>query len=124
MACGGAAKAVWTTVAGDNPNHYWDWHHAVFKQQGSKGSGWAERSKLLDITERVGIDVNKVKSNIDAHRKQFERQVSNETTAANQASIRGTPAFYIYNRETKKSKTIIGAQPYSQYRSAIRSLAK
>lgn len=116
------AKAVWRTVANDDPNRYWEWHHAVFGQQGSAGSGWADRSELLDITKSVGIATDAVTTNLDGHRRRFERTITEEIDAADQASVPATPAFYFYNRQTGDSKTIFGAQPYSQYRSMIQSL--
>jgi protein-disulfide isomerase len=118
------AKAVWRTIANDNPNRYWKWHHAVFEHQGEPGSGWASRENLLDITSDVGIDTGAVTAYMDANHKQLEREIVNEISAANQASIPGTPAFYFYNRQTDESKTIIGTQPYARYQAAIDSLLK
>jgi protein-disulfide isomerase len=116
------AKAVWRTVADTNPNHYWEWHHAVFEHQGQPGSGWASQKNLLDITRDVGIDTDAVTAYMNAHRQQIKDEIVNEISAANQASIPGTPAFYFYNRQTGDGKKVIGAQPYSRYQDAIQSL--
>lgn len=118
------AKAVWAVVTNDDPNRYWEWHHAVFGQQGQPDSGWADRKNLLDITRDTGIDTDAVTANIDAHRRRFKRDITHEIDAADRASIPATPALHLFNRQTGASKTVIGAQPYSRYQSVIRSLSE
>lgn len=118
------AKAVWRTVADTNPDRYWKWHHAVFEQQGQPGSGWADQENLLSITRDVGIDTDAVTTYMNANRQRIKDEIVSEISAANQTSIPGTPAFYLYNRQTGDSGTIIGTQPYSRYQSEIQSLLK
>lgn len=116
------SKAVWETVAETDPALFWQWHQTVFEHQQKAGSGWADVQNLLDLTTEVGVNTSAVRTAYDTHRDAFASDITAATDAADQASIPGTPAFYIYNRSSGQSKTIIGAQPRSVYRSAIQSV--
>lgn len=116
------SKAVWETVAETDPTLFWQWHQTVFERQQTAGSGWADSQNLLEMATEVGIDASAVRTAHDTHRDAFASDISAATTAADQVSIPATPAFYVYNRSSDQSKTIIGAQPLSVYRSAIQSV--
>lgn len=116
------SKAVWETVAETDPALFWEWHQTVFKRQKKPGSGWADTQNLLALATDVGIDASAVRTARDTHREAFASDINTATNAANQASIPATPAFYIYNRSSDQSKTIVGAQPLSVYRSAIQAV--
>ncbi|RRJ32343.1 DsbA family protein [Halocatena pleomorpha] len=116
------SKAVWKTVADTDPAQFWQWHQTVFERQRKAGSGWANTKNLLEIATEVGIDANAVETVHDTHSDAFASDIDAAVDAADQASITGTPAFYVYNPASDQSKTIIGTQPLSVYRSAIRAV--
>lgn len=116
------SKAVWKTVAETDPGLFWEWHQAVFERQKKPDSGWADFESLLGIAKKVGIDAGAVRTTHDTHRDAFASDIEASIDAADRASIPGTPAFHVYNRNKDESKTIIGAQPLSMYRSAIQSV--
>lgn len=117
------SKAVWKTVAKIDPSLFWEWHQAVFERQKKPDSGWADFDALLEVADTVGIDASAVRATHDTHRDAFITDINAAVDAADQVSLPGTPAFYVYNRNTDESKTIIGAQPLSMYRSAIQSVS-
>ncbi len=116
------SKAVWETVADTDPAQFWQWHQTVFERQRKAGSGWADGQNLLEIATEVGIDASAVETVHDTYSDAFASDIDAAVDAADQASVPGTPAFYVYNPDSDRSKTIIGTQPLSVYRSAIRKV--
>lgn len=114
------AQCVWQTVKDKNPNAFWDWHSAVFDAQQKPRSGWATRSKLLDITKNVeGIDASAVQSYLQNHRRTVKQSIQAEFQEAKTFGIKGTPAFTIYDSKDDVGGTLIGAQPYPRFEGAI-----
>lgn len=116
------SKAVWKTVGATDPGLFWKWHQAVFKHQKKPGSGWADSTKLLRIARAVGINTSAVRTAYNTNRKRFVADINAAIDAADRVSIPATPAFYIYGQNTEQSKTVVGAQPLTVYRSAIRAV--
>lgn len=116
------ATCVWKQVSDTDPNLYWKWHHAVFKHQKEPGSGWADLEKLFKITQNVGIDTGPLVTCIETRQDQITQDIKAEIAAADRAHLTGTPAFVLYNKETGRSKKVIGTQPYSVFERNIRSI--
>lgn len=118
------AKCVWDQVSDSNPDLFWEWHHAVFEQQGEENSGWADIDKLFKITRNVGIDTKPIRTCINNQQKAIQKDIEAEIKIADREKIQGTPAFVFVNRKTGKSKKITGAQPYSAFKSAVQTIQR
>lgn len=116
------AKCVWDQVADSEPNRFWEWHHAVFEQQGEENSGWADIEKLFTITENAGFDTDPLKDCIENRQDSIKEEIQAEIDPADQEKIKGTPAFVLVNKENGTKQKITGAQPYNTFKSTIRSM--
>jgi protein-disulfide isomerase len=117
------SKCVWRTVRDENPGAFKRWHATVFDEQGKENSGWATKENLLEITRGVsGVDAGAVESCMNEETKAVKASVDADVQAAESNGIRGTPAFIFFDRESKKAGKIVGAQPYSLFKKAIRKV--
>ncbi len=113
-------RCVWRQVRESTPDRYRDWHSAVFDAQGEKGSGWASRDSLLDITRGVdGVDADAVDSCMQNNRGEIESSIATDVDRARQLGLQGSPAFIFYNRDTGSDGRLVGAQPYEQFEAKI-----
>jgi protein-disulfide isomerase len=108
---GKVSRAVWETA----PNKFYQWHKAVYDNQGTENTGWATDAKILSITTGVlgAADAQKVMrlavKNADAYQKEMDADKAEGGTMG----VNGTPGTII------GKQLISGAQPYSQFKAAI-----
>ncbi len=117
------AKCVWRQVRNENPTAFKRWHSTMFGEQGKENSGWAKKANLLEITRDVqSIDVDSVRSCLDKESKSLNTSIDADVQAAEKNGIRGTPAFIFFDRKSGQAGKIVGAQPYSLFKKAIRKV--
>lgn len=116
------SKSVWHQVADSDPNLFWKWHHEVFEQRETAGSGWADIEKLLAITEDTGIDTDPIRNRIRNKQDSIKAEIDADVQAANKEQIQATPAFVFVNRTTGAKKKVIGMQPDTVYKTAIQTV--
>ncbi|WP_336364959.1 DsbA family protein [Halalkalicoccus salilacus] len=118
-----ASKCVWTQVRESESATYWNWHTAVFDEQGEKNSGWASADNLLEITRSVtGIDADRLETCLADRRGEFEAQIEADTERAQSMEVAGTPTFVVFNPDTNVRNRIVGAQPIEQFTKAIKQV--
>ncbi|WP_225741385.1 DsbA family protein [Halorussus halophilus] len=116
-------KCVWRQVRDSSPDTYLRWHSTLYDEQESKGSGWASKSNLLEITRGVeGVDASAVKTCMENHRSEIESSINEDMNKASQFGIRGTPAFILYNRDADAAGKLVGAQPYGRFKEAFKQV--
>jgi protein-disulfide isomerase len=116
-------KCVWRQVRDSNPNAYWNWHSTVFENQGSEGSGWATREKLLGFLEEVGgVDADAVGTCLDENSQEVAAEIEDDFGSGRQFGLQGTPAFVFRNPETGVLGRMMGAQPYERFSGAIEKM--
>ncbi len=117
-----ASQAVWDQVKDSDPQAFWEWHAHIYDNQGREGSGWASQQNILELTGQIdGIDVEKVRTALN--QDTYSGEVQEDLDEGRKQGIRGTPSFIIYNQETGNSVKLVGPQPVSQFRNAIRQVS-
>ncbi|ELY50202.1 DsbA family protein [Natronolimnohabitans innermongolicus] len=118
-----ASKCVWEQVRESDPSTYWDWHAAVFAEQGERNSGWASTDNLLEITASVpDVDADELEACLEDDRPSLEESVDADAEQARSFDIRGTPTFVVFDPETEAAGTLIGAQPPERFSDAIEQI--
>jgi protein-disulfide isomerase len=113
-------RCVWRQVRDGNPTRYWPWHSAVFEAQGEKGSGWASKSNLLEITSRVeGVDAAAVDACMRDRRNDITSSIRADVEQAEAFGIRGSPTFILFDTTSEAAGKLVGAQPYDRFETAI-----
>ena len=116
-------KCVWRQVRDSNPAAFWNWHTAIYEEQGDKNSGWASRENLLGYTESVsGVDADAVATCLDEHGDEVDALVEDDFGSGRQFGLQGTPGFVFRNPETGVLGRMMGAQPYDRFAGAIEKM--
>jgi len=94
----------------------------AFKEKGNKGF-WAAHDKLFDLQPKledsdleaaakdIGLDVEKAKKAISAHK--YKDLIDADSDLADNVNASGTPHFFINGRR------LVGAQPFEKFQSVI-----
>ncbi len=105
------ARAVWAVA----PDKFWQWHKAMFENQGTENTGWATHAKIMSITTAaIGAgDAAKADALATSHAADYQKAMDADKTEGTSFGIQGTPATII------GKQFINGAQPYSAFKAAI-----
>lgn len=105
------SRAVWETA----PAKFYQWHKAIYDNQGAENTGWATEAKILSITTSVlGVgDTGKVAALVNAKGDEYQREMDVDKEEGATMGINGTPGTII------GKQLIEGAQPYAQFKAAI-----
>lgn len=119
------SKAVWRTVAADDPDAWGRFHRYVLGQQDGENSGWASQSNLFEYAATVdGVPRGDVERLVRTDREALERAVKRDAAVAFEdlGLDRGAPLFALSNPRTGEWLAIRGAQPYETFQTAITRL--
>jgi protein-disulfide isomerase len=109
--------AAQAAEAARDQGKFWEYHDALFNAQGQENSGAFSYDKLVALAQQVGLDVPTFEATLSANT--HLAAIQSGVDAARAAGVASTPTFFI--GDTK----IVGAQPYSQFETAINAaLAK
>ena len=105
------ARAVWAVA----PGQFYQWHKAIFDNQGTENTGWATQAKILAITTTVlgASDTAKVAQLVSANGATYQQQMDADKSQGTSYGISGTPAMVI------GTQLVSGAVPYAQIKSAV-----
>ncbi|APW98403.1 disulfide bond formation protein DsbA [Halobiforma lacisalsi AJ5] len=115
-----ASRCVWDRLRDGDPAAYWDWHAAVFDEQGEKNSGWASTENLLEYTRAVpDVSADGLESCLEDRRADVEAAVEAEAERATELGVSGTPTFVVFDPESEAAGSLVGAQPIERFDEAI-----
>jgi len=105
----GSVYAARAALASKKQDKYWDFHLAMLKSKGA-----LNQAKVDAIATSIGIDVDKLKADMDA--PEVAKAIGEAHALADKMGIRGTPAFVIADQ------LIPGALGYEALRQRIASV--
>lgn len=105
------ARAVWDVA----PDKFYDWHKAMYDNQGTENTGWATADKIRSITEGVlgAADTTKALTLVKTRGTEYQKLMDADKAEGSAMGINGTPGFII------GKQLISGAVPYEQLKAAI-----
>lgn len=92
---------------------FWKFHDTVFERDGSSLSA----DKLPALAKEMGLNEAKFKLCLDSGK--YAKTVADQMQSGIESGVQGTPGNFIVNNDTKESKEISGAVPFSSFQSAI-----
>jgi len=114
------SRCVWEQIAASKPTAYWQWHRAAFDEQPESGGDWADEATFADVTERTeNVPLAAVEDCRRTRTDSIQESIDTDVAVAQQAGIRGTPGFVIYNREADAAGKLVGAHPAENFGEAI-----
>jgi len=108
----GSVIAAHAAMAARKQNKYWDLHVAMMSAKG----GIDSLEKVLSIAGEAGLDVDKLKTDIEAERADHDKVIDANRNLAQMLGINGTPAFVI------DSEIVPGAAPFNQLADVVKSV--
>lgn len=110
------ARAVWAAA----PGKFWQWHKAMFENQGTENTGWATQDKIMSITTSAigAADAAKAAQLVASNATQYQQAIDADKAEGTAFGINGTPGVII------GKQLIVGAQPYSAFQTIIDQLLK
>ena len=105
------SRAVWEAV----PSKFYQWHKAVYDNQGTENTGWATQEKILSITRSVlsADETNKVVQFVKTKGAVYQKEMDADKAEGAAFGISGTPGNII------GKQLVEGAQPYSVFKQVI-----
>jgi protein-disulfide isomerase len=95
---------------------FWKFHDYIFDKTTSNGTGFA-LDQLPVAAKASGVNEAKFKTCLDSGK--YAQLVAKDEADGQAAGVNGTPGNILLNNDTKKSQLISGAQPFSNFQSAI-----
>ena len=90
---------------------FWEYHDALYQNQGSINGGTFSAEKLIELAEEVGLGTESFESDLLSGR--FEPVVQRDLQEAQEAGIQGTPS------STVNGERLVGPQPLEAFEQAI-----
>lgn len=87
----GSVFASRAAIASKKQNKYWDFHVAMMNARGT-----LNEKRVLNIAEKIGLDIEKLRQDMEA--ENVKQEITESHTLANRVGINGTPAFVIDDR--------------------------
>ncbi len=107
--------AVWDLF----PDKYFAWRTAMYKAQDEEGDqGFGDAASIDALNKKLGLDAAKIKKQVAENKEKYDALIQAETSEGQSFGIQGTPGFII------GTKSIDGAQPLSNFVTAIESQLK
>jgi len=107
-----ACESAEASLCADEQGKFWEYHNMLFENQQALAT-----ENLKSYASTLGLDTGKFNTCLDSGK--YASEVKKEISQGTSAGGTGTPFFIIVNFETKKTTTLSGAYPWSQFESAI-----
>ena len=103
-------RAVWDTA----PTKFYQWHKAVYDNQGTENTGWATTDKLVSITKSVaGLDISKIQQLVKTNQAAYQKAMDADKAEGSGFGVSGTPSMIV------GKQLVVGAQPYTTFQTAL-----
>ncbi len=107
-------------------NRFWDYYDYLYKNQPSESdTSMFTTDKLTAAAQNLGLDASKFRSCLDSTK--YSQNLSSDQSDGQSAGVTGTPSFIIGKAGPNgvvNGQLIVGAQPYSVFKTAIDNLLK
>lgn len=106
-----APKAGEASMCAEEQGKFWEYHDALYRNQGSINGGTFSDEKLIELAGETGLDTESFESGLTSGR--FESIVERDLREAQDAGIQGTPSFIV------NGQRLVGPQPLEAFEQVI-----
>lgn len=96
---------------------FWEFHDHLYQNQGSENSGWANADNMKKFASSLGLDREQFDACLDSEK--YKTYVEGDLAFASSLGFPGTPSFVIMNNDGSDPEGMVGAQPYSSFKTVI-----
>lgn len=113
---GMAARAVGEVA----PGKFYDWHKAIFENQGRENSGWATTVRIRELTAQVlsAAETDRVMSLMVSKADEYRKSLDADKAEGSNFGVRSTPSFIV------GKQLMVGLSSYTNIKSAIDAAIK
>lgn len=90
---------------------FWEFHDYLYTHQGQENTGAFSKDNLKKFAADMGLDTAKFNNCVDSD--SFAKDAQTDLSDGQKAGVNGTPTVFV------NGVAIVGAQPYSAFKSAI-----
>lgn len=107
-------ESTWAAEASEcaaDQGRFWDFHDLLFNRQQGENQGAFTKDKLLGFAQELKLDMSRFQPCLQ--NDETLSRVQADTQESQTDGVRGTPTFFI------NGQTLVGAQPYQAFKTAI-----
>ena len=112
-------KASEASYCADDQGKYWEYHSALYNNQGGIQSGWASVDALKQFASDIDLDRDQFDSCLDSGK--YSDRVTHNKQVGISSGVEGTPTFFIVS-PTGNVEKIVGPQPSSVFSNIIEQM--
>ncbi len=113
-------ESVWASEAAECANEqgkFWEYHDWLYNNQAPESNlAYYSKVNLIKYAGKVGLDSNKFSSCLNSDK--YSGRVSTDLAKGQAAGVTGTPTVFI------NGQSVVGAQPFSAFKSVIDGVLK
>lgn len=95
---------------------FWKYHDEIFNSNAANAAQ-ATPERFAEIAKKIGVNEAKFKTCIDSGK--HAKYITDQEQEGISAGVQGTPGNFIVNNDTKETKEVSGAVPFSTFQSTI-----
>jgi protein-disulfide isomerase len=104
------ADSTTAAIAGEaiyrqNPEEFWKFYEAVYKQQGDERTKWATSDALVEIAKQANLKVDLAQLKKDIDNKTYAEDVKEDEAIGNKFGVTGDPTIFINGTEVSENDT-------------------
>jgi protein-disulfide isomerase len=107
--------AAMASQCANEQGKFWEFHDALYDNQGPENSGWAKNENLKKIAYGLDLDKQSFDSCLDSDK--YRSLVEADLNIAKQNNFQGTPSFLILKNDGSTPQRLTGAYPFDTFQS-------
>ncbi|AFU58910.1 putative DSBA oxidoreductase [Candidatus Nitrososphaera gargensis Ga9.2] len=112
-----SVTAAMASQCANEQGKFWEFHDALYNNQGAENSGWANANNMKAFASKIGLDREKFDSCLDGGK--YKGFVESDFNFARDYGLRGTPSFLIINGDGSNPEVLTGAYPFATFKATI-----
>lgn len=87
------------SVYHQDPDSFWKFNDALFRDQGKEQTGWATADFLVNLAKTEGLPVDLDKLRSDMENKTYQQEIDDSLNQADKLNVESTPTFFINGKQ-------------------------
>lgn len=105
------------SMCAQDQGKFWEFHDHLYQNQGSENSGWANANNMKKFASDLGLDREKFDACLDGAK--YKDYVQGDLAFALALKFPGTPSFVVMKSDGSDPEGMVGAQPYTSFKTVI-----
>lgn len=112
-----SVTAGMASMCAQEQGKFWEFHDHLYQNQGTENSGWANADNMKKFASALGLDREQFDSCLDSEK--YKTYVEGDLAFASSLGFPGTPSFVVMNGDGSNPEGMVGAQPYTSFKTVI-----